>query len=45
MVKIVYQTIDGQWHEIRVPEAEAQSRMEHLRTLPDVKAQTVRLSL
>lgn len=45
MVKIVYQTIDGQWHEVRVPEAEAQAQMDKLRGLPDVKAQTVRLSL
>lgn len=24
MVKIIYQTIDGRWHEMTVPEADAQ---------------------
>ena len=44
-IKIVYQTIDGRWCETTVDEAQAQSTMDHLRSLPDVKAKTVRLSM
>ena len=44
-IKIVYQAIDGRWCETTVDEAQAQSTMDHLRSLPDVKAKTVRLSM
>jgi len=45
VIKIVYQTTDGQWHEMTVPQSEAQAQMDKLRSLPDVKAHTVRLSM
>lgn len=44
-IKIIYQTIDLQWHEMTVEESQAQQQMDHLRSLPDVKAETVRLSI
>jgi hypothetical protein len=44
-IKIVYQTIDGRWCETTVDEAQAQATMDRLRSLPDVKAETVRLSM
>ena len=42
MVMIHYETIDGKKHEVRVPESQVEERMNHLRSLPDVKAHTVR---
>lgn len=45
MIKIIYQTTDGKWHEMSVRESEAQAQMDRLRSLPDVKANTVRLSM
>lgn len=44
-IKIVYQTIDGKWCETTVEESQAQAQMDYLRSLPDVKANTVRLSM
>ena len=44
-IKIVYRTISGQWCETTVEESKAQAQMEYLRSLPDVKAETVRLSM
>lgn len=44
MVKIVYQTIDGSWCETTAPEDQAQRVMDDLRSSPDVKSHTVRLS-
>lgn len=44
-IKIVYRTIDGRWHETEAPEEKAASHMDYLRSLPDVKAETVRLSM
>lgn len=44
-VKIVYQTVDGKWHEVVVSEAAAQREMDRLRGLPDVRTHTVRLSM
>lgn len=44
-IKIVYQTNDGRWCETTVDESKAQSTMDRLRSLPDVKAETVRLSM
>ena len=44
-VKIVYRTIDGRWCETTVDESQAQAQMDYLRSLPDVKAETVRLSM
>lgn len=45
MAKIIYQTIDNVWHEMPVNERDAQRQMDLLRSLPDVKAHTVRLSM
>lgn len=44
-IKIVYQTTSGQWCEATVEESKAQAQMEYLRSLPDVKAETVRLAM
>lgn len=44
-IKIIYQTIDNQWHEMTVAENRAQEQMDLLRSLPDVHANTVRLSM
>lgn len=44
-IRIVYQTVRGAWHECPVEESEAQARMDYLRSLPDVKAETVRMSM
>lgn len=44
-IKIVYQTIDGKWHEIEVNQAEAATELERLRGLADVKTETVRTSM
>lgn len=44
-IKIVRQTIDNAWHEMEVKQSEAANKMEQLRMLPDVKAETVRTSL
>lgn len=43
-IKIVYQTISGQWCETTVDESQAQAQMDYLRSLPNVKAETVRLA-
>lgn len=44
-IKIVYQTIDGRWHETEVPGEKTASHMDYLRSLSDVKAETVRMSM
>lgn len=44
-IKIVYRTTDGRWCERVVEESLAQATMDNLRSLPDVKAETVRLAL
>ena len=44
-IEIVYRTIDGRWHETEVLEETAASHMDYLRGLPDVKAETVRMSM
>lgn len=44
-IKIIYQTIDNQWHEMTVEESRAQEQMDLLRSLPDVRASTVSLSM
>lgn len=44
MVKIIYETTSGRKCETTAPESRAQQEMDRLRSLPDVKAHTVRLS-
>lgn len=44
-IKIVYQTIDNQWHETEVDEEKAAETIERLRGLPDVKSHTVKMSM
>lgn len=44
-IKIVYQLISGAWCETWVDEGEAQDELDKLRSLPDVKSHTVRLSM
>lgn len=44
-IRIVYRTIDGRWHETEVLEETAASHMDYLRSLADVKAETVRLAM
>lgn len=44
-MKIIWQTIDGKWHEMTVAEELAQAQMDNLRSRPDVKTHTVRLSM
>jgi hypothetical protein len=44
-VKVVWKTIRGESKEARVDEDKAQAYMDRLRSMPDVKTESVRLSM
>lgn len=44
-VKIVWESTRGTKHEKTIDEKDAQMEMNRLRTLPDVKSNSVRLSM